>query len=179
MFCVDIFGVERFSATYSRLMTAMAAAALVGPYLLHDVIEAALAAGQGMGSAVNSMLYIICGILAIGLTASVLMTPVERAHTGRKGTGGEEKLDDGPQEEDEEEEEEVKEPRDAETGIKGWEDGCDDAASDGDSVSLASSIKGDKQEGLGVSRLTMLMVWWVPPLTAYAWGTYVALKGDY
>lgn len=173
-------GVAHFSATYSRLLTAVAAAALVGPYLLHDVIEATIAAGRGMGSAGNSMLFVICGILAIGLTASILMTPVERAYTGRKGSGGEEKLDDGPEDQDdEEEEEEVKEPRDAETGIKGWEDGCDYAASDGDSVSLASSIKGDKQEGLGVFTLTRLIAWWVPPLTAYAWGAYVAVKGDY
>lgn len=156
VYAVDLFGMSAFSGVYSRLMTASGAAGLVGPCLLHRVIQLRVSAGEPLHVVANSLLYVSAGMLAVGLVAAGLLTPVERGR-GREGLQR-----GGRREQEAEKEEEGREDKSISPSI-----------ADCESVSLASSLK--EPGSVSGDTLLALMVWWAPPLVAFAWGAYVAV----
>jgi MFS family permease len=75
-YLADIFGTSYVGAIHGRLLTAWGMAALLGPFLITRIREAQLARGIPAASVYNTTMYILAGLLLIGLTANLLVRPV-------------------------------------------------------------------------------------------------------
>jgi MFS family permease len=76
----DLFGTHQVGAIHGRLITAWSLAALVGPQLINYISTAKKKAGVPAAEAYNSTLYLMCGLLLIGLIANLLVRPVDPRH---------------------------------------------------------------------------------------------------
>lgn len=76
----DIFGTMHVGAIHGRLLTAWAAAGVVGPLLLNQLREGRIEAGVAPADAYTTTLYIMVGLLAAGLVANLLVRPVAEKH---------------------------------------------------------------------------------------------------
>ncbi|MGO1183633.1 MAG: L-lactate MFS transporter [Micrococcaceae bacterium] len=72
----DMFGVYQVGAIHGRLLTAWSAAGVAGPLIVNMVIENRRAAGAEGADVYIMSLYIMVGLLAVGLVANLLMRPV-------------------------------------------------------------------------------------------------------
>ncbi len=83
----DLFGTHQVGAIHGRLITSWSMAAVIGPMLINYVSTAQKAAGVPKGQAYNSTLYLMAGLLLIGLIANLLVRPVHpRHHLHREST---------------------------------------------------------------------------------------------
>jgi len=73
----DLFGSFQVGAIHGRLITAWSVAALLGPSLINYISTARIAAGVPKAEAYNSTMYLMAGLLMIGLIANLLVCPVE------------------------------------------------------------------------------------------------------
>jgi MFS family permease len=76
----DLFGSYQVGAIHGRLITAWSMAALLGPQLVDRVSQAQKDAGVAPGQAYNSTLYLMAGLLVVGLVANLLVRPVAAKH---------------------------------------------------------------------------------------------------
>lgn len=76
----DIFGTMHVGAIHGRLLTAWAAAGVVGPVLLNQLREGRIEAGVAPADAYTTTLYIMVALLAAGLVANLLVRPVAEKH---------------------------------------------------------------------------------------------------
>ncbi len=76
----DIFGTKEVSAIHGRLITAWSVAALVGPSLVNYISTAGIEAGVPKAEAYNFTMYLMSGLLMIGLIANLLVRPVDPKH---------------------------------------------------------------------------------------------------
>lgn len=76
----DIFGTYEVSAIHGRLITAWSIAALLGPSLVNYISTAQIAAGVPKAEAYNSTMYLMSGLLIVGLIANLLVRPVHPRH---------------------------------------------------------------------------------------------------
>ena len=76
----DLFGTYQVGAIHGRLITAWSFAAIVGPQLINYISTAKKKAGVPAAEAYNSTLYLMCGLLLIGLIANLLVRPVHPKH---------------------------------------------------------------------------------------------------
>ncbi|HEV7250761.1 MAG TPA: OFA family MFS transporter [Shinella sp.] len=76
-YLADIFGTQFVGAIHGRLLTAWATAGIVGPVVVNYIREAQIAAGVEPGpSLYTGTMYILAGMLAVGLVANSLVRPL-------------------------------------------------------------------------------------------------------
>jgi MFS family permease len=76
----DIFGTMHVGAIHGRLLTAWAAAGIVGPVLVNYIREFQINSGVPKAEAYDMTMYIMVGLLAVGLICNLLMRPVDSKH---------------------------------------------------------------------------------------------------
>jgi MFS family permease len=76
----DIFGTMHVGAIHGRLLTAWSAAGIAGPVLVNYIREFQINAGVPNSEAYDMTLYIMVGLLAVGLICNLLMRPVDPKH---------------------------------------------------------------------------------------------------
>ena len=72
----DMFGTWQIGAIHGRLITAWSVAALLGPSLVNYISTARIEAGVPRAEAYNSTMFLMAGLLMIGLIANLLVQPV-------------------------------------------------------------------------------------------------------
>lgn len=77
----DMFGYYQVGAIHGRILTAWAAAGIAGPLIVNSVVESQSAAGNQGPELYTVSMYIMVGLLALGLIANILMRPVAEKHT--------------------------------------------------------------------------------------------------
>lgn len=105
-YLADLFGTQMVGAIHGRLLTAWAAAGVLGPVLITYLREAQLAAGVPRAAAYDMTLYILAGLLVLGFICNLLVRPVadkyfmteaelaaERALSHDKGADGAQSLE--------------------------------------------------------------------------------------
>jgi len=75
-YLADLFGTQFVGAIHGRLLTAWSTAGVIGPVLVSYMREAAIAAGVPRASVYDVTLYLLAGLLVIGLAANALVRPV-------------------------------------------------------------------------------------------------------
>ena len=73
----DMFGTYQVGAIHGRLITAWSVAALLGPSLVNYISTARIEAGVPKAEAYNSTMYIMAGLLMVGLIANLLVRQVD------------------------------------------------------------------------------------------------------
>jgi hypothetical protein len=71
-----MFGTQFVGAIHGRLMTAWSTAGIIGPVVVNYIREAQLAAGVPREHLYDYTLYILAGMLVIGLICNFLVKPV-------------------------------------------------------------------------------------------------------
>ncbi|GAA4106418.1 L-lactate MFS transporter [Enteractinococcus coprophilus] len=77
----DMFGYYQVGAIHGRLLTAWAAAGIAGPLIVNSVVESQAKAGAAGPDLYTVSMFIMVGLLAVGLLANILMRPVAEKHT--------------------------------------------------------------------------------------------------
>jgi MFS family permease len=72
----DVFGTMHVGAIHGRLLTAWSVAGVLGPQLFSYVREAQINSGVPKDQAYSVTMYIMCGLLLIGLICNFCMRPV-------------------------------------------------------------------------------------------------------
>ncbi len=73
----DLFGMKQVGAIHGRLLTAWSTAAIIGPTLVTYLREFQINAGLAPAQAYSTTMYILSGLLLIGLTANLLIRKCE------------------------------------------------------------------------------------------------------
>lgn len=76
----DMFGTYQVGAIHGRLITSWSMAAVIGPLLINKLYASRVAAGVPKAEAYNGTFYLMCGLLALGLIANLLVKPVDAKH---------------------------------------------------------------------------------------------------
>lgn len=76
----DMFGTYQVGAIHGRLITAWSMAAVIGPSLINGFYDKRVASGVAKAQAYNGTFYLMCGLLAVGLVANLLVRPVDPKH---------------------------------------------------------------------------------------------------
>lgn len=79
-YLADLFGTQMVGAIHGRLLTAWAAAGVLGPVLITYLRESQLAAGVARAAAYDMTLYILAGLLVLGFFCNALIRPVAEKH---------------------------------------------------------------------------------------------------
>ena len=75
-YLADMFGTQFVGAIHGRLLTAWSTAGIIGPVLVSYMRDAAIAAGVPRSSVYDVTLYLLAGLLVIGLIANLLVRSV-------------------------------------------------------------------------------------------------------
>ena len=75
-YLADIFGTQMVGAIHGRLLTAWSVAGIVGPLVIAAIREAQLQAGIAPSMVYDRTLYIMAGLLLVGLISNALVKPV-------------------------------------------------------------------------------------------------------
>lgn len=76
----DLFGAYQVGAITGRVLTAWSVAAILGPQLVDRLSAAQRAAGVPAGQAYNTTLYLMAGLLLVGLVCNLAVRPVDPRH---------------------------------------------------------------------------------------------------
>ena len=76
-YLADMFGTQFVGAIHGRLLTAWSTAGIIGPVVVNYIREAQLAAGVPRDQLYNTTMYILCGMLVVGLICNYLVKPVD------------------------------------------------------------------------------------------------------
>jgi MFS family permease len=79
-YLADMFGTRFVGAIHGRLLTAWSAAGILGPSVIAFIRESQIEAGIPPAQAYNTTLYILAGMLVIGLVCNLLVRPVAPHH---------------------------------------------------------------------------------------------------
>lgn len=79
-YLADIFGTQMVGAIHGRLITAWSLAGVAGPALIASLRQRALAHGMTANLVYDRTLYILVGLLVIGLICNLLVRPVHPRH---------------------------------------------------------------------------------------------------
>jgi MFS family permease len=82
----DVFGTMHLGAIHGRLITAWSMAAVVGPQLVNYVSSARIQAGVPRAEAYNLTMYLMSGLLLVGLVCNLMVRPVDPRHHHNGGT---------------------------------------------------------------------------------------------
>lgn len=75
-YLADLFGPRNIGAIQGRMLTAWATAGVLGPVLVNYIREYQIAAGVEPAQVYDVTMYILAGLLAIGLVCNLLVRPV-------------------------------------------------------------------------------------------------------
>ena len=75
-YLADMFGTQFVGAIHGRLLTAWSTAGIIGPVLVSTMRDGAIAAGVDRAHVYDVTLYLLAGLLVIGLIANLLVRPV-------------------------------------------------------------------------------------------------------
>ena len=76
-YLADLFGTQMVGAIHGRLLTAWAAAGVLGPVLVNYLREYQLSIGVERAAAYDITLYILAGLLVLGFLCNLLVRPVD------------------------------------------------------------------------------------------------------
>ncbi|MCE9578892.1 MAG: OFA family MFS transporter [Deltaproteobacteria bacterium] len=76
----DMFGTFQVGAIHGRLITSWSVAALLGPSLVNYISTARIEAGVPKAEAYGFTMYLMAGLLMIGLICNLLVRPVDPKH---------------------------------------------------------------------------------------------------
>ena len=76
-YLADMFGTQFVGAIHGRLLTAWSTAGIIGPVVVNYIREAQLAAGVPRDHLYDYTLYILAGMLVIGVICNYLIKPVD------------------------------------------------------------------------------------------------------
>lgn len=93
----DMFGYYQVGAIHGRLLTAWAAAGIAGPLIVNSVVESQAAAGNTGPDLYTLSMFIMVGLLVLGLISNILMRPVAEEHTLEYAESQEEQSDEQAQ----------------------------------------------------------------------------------
>ncbi|MDR2215748.1 MAG: OFA family MFS transporter [Nevskiaceae bacterium] len=79
-YLADLFGTQHVGAIHGRLLTAWSAAGILGPVVVNYIREYQLARGVPAAQAYNITLYLLAGLLLIGLVCNLLVRPVNERY---------------------------------------------------------------------------------------------------
>ena len=83
-YLADLFGTQYVGAIHGRLLTAWSAAGILGPVLVNYIREYQLDHGVPAAQAYNTTMYILAGLLVLGLCCNLMVRPVpERYFEGQ------------------------------------------------------------------------------------------------
>src|SRR5210317_2357179 len=92
-YLADIFGTQHVGAIHGRLLTAWSTAGILGPMLVFYLREYQISQGVDPSQAYNLSMYILAGLLIIGLIANMLVRPVQsKYHMSTKELENERKI---------------------------------------------------------------------------------------
>jgi MFS family permease len=79
-YLADMFGTQMVGAIHGRLLTAWATAGVLGPVLVNYIREFQINNGVPRAQAYDVTMYILAGLLVIGLISNLLVRPVHDRH---------------------------------------------------------------------------------------------------
>lgn len=79
-YLADLFGTQMVGAIHGRLLTAWATAGILGPVVVNYMREYQLGLGIPREQVYNQTMYILVGMLVVGLLANLLVRPVADKH---------------------------------------------------------------------------------------------------
>jgi MFS family permease len=77
-YLADLFGTKMVGAIHGRLLTAWSAAGVIGPVTVNYLRDYQIAHGVARASAYNTTMYILAGLLVVGLVCNWLVRPVPK-----------------------------------------------------------------------------------------------------
>lgn len=75
-YLADLFGTQMVGAIHGRLLTAWATAGILGPVIVNNMRDYQLALGLPTSQVYNQSMYILAGMLVVGLICNLLIKPV-------------------------------------------------------------------------------------------------------
>ena len=75
-YLADLFGTQNVGAIHGRLLTAWSTAGILGPVVVNYMRDYQLSLGLAKSQVYNQTMYILVGMLAIGLICNLLIRPV-------------------------------------------------------------------------------------------------------
>ena len=87
-YLADLFGTQFVGAVHGRLLTAWSTAGIIGPVVVNYIREAQLAAGVPRQQVYDVTMYILAGLLVLGLIANALITPLPDRWFRREDAAG-------------------------------------------------------------------------------------------
>ena len=75
-YIADLFGTRYVGAIHGRILLAWSAAGILGPVLVNYLREYQVKHGVPVGQAYNTTMYVLAGLLVIGLIANALVKPI-------------------------------------------------------------------------------------------------------
>jgi MFS family permease len=79
-YLADLFGTQMVGAIHGRLLTAWATAGILGPVIVNYMRDYQLGLGIPREQVYNQTMYILVGLLIIGLICTLLIKPVDSKH---------------------------------------------------------------------------------------------------
>ncbi|MEK8026204.1 MAG: hypothetical protein RLY78_2726 [Pseudomonadota bacterium] len=79
-YLADLFGTQMVGAIHGRLLTAWATAGILGPVVVNYMRDYQLALGLPREQVYNQTMYILVGMLALGLVCNLMIRPVAARH---------------------------------------------------------------------------------------------------
>ncbi|MDB5988799.1 MAG: permease [Herbaspirillum sp.] len=79
-YLADLFGSQNVGAIHGRLLTAWATAGILGPVIVNYMREYQLAHGMARASVYNTTMYILAGLLVLGLLLNLMIRPIAEKH---------------------------------------------------------------------------------------------------
>ncbi len=79
-YLADLFGTQHVGAIHGRLLTAWSVAGVLGPVVVNYIREFQLARGVPAHQAYNVTMYVLAGMLLLGLLCNLAMRPVDSKH---------------------------------------------------------------------------------------------------
>ena len=76
----DIFGTYQVGAIHGRLLTAWSVAGVLGPQLINNMRQSQIDSGVPKAQAYSLTMYIMCGLLLIGLICNIAMRAVNEKY---------------------------------------------------------------------------------------------------
>ena len=79
-YIADLFGTQMVGAIHGRILTAWATAGVLGPVLVNYIREYQIASGVPRAEAYDVTMYVLCGLVALGLACNAMVRPVADRH---------------------------------------------------------------------------------------------------
>jgi len=79
-YLADLFGTQMVGAIHGRLLTAWATAGILGPVVVNYMRDYQLSLGIPREQVYNQTMYILVGMLVVGLICNLLVKPVDKKY---------------------------------------------------------------------------------------------------